>query len=369
MTKLFDATSDALDRLGDLDNDIWSRDEIGLYVQDQYDQFCRRTKALFDVVVIENTPPVGNWQTDLERYFALQMPGLAVSDGPFHMTDDSEQGLTAGGQIGGTYRGPAGITNPTQKASVDDVDSVPTTVVGGYLPQSTVEVLRVTYDNRDLIGTDSPRMRKLDSNYETRSGDPQFFTYDKDGLFFLRVVPAAQGGATYPTLNGAFGTIKYHVDDDGSTLMEDIITQEVDGTMTGGFGILRYRATTDGNTFSSGGPWGTPTQIHPSAENIKVEVIRLGRNLATHPIELPDAYTKYVIFGAMSRALRRDGPGQDLALADHYEQRFEMGVDRMVKKLNKMQPERVGRFGGSGTSEPFGLGLPLMPSAYENPWR
>ena len=74
MTTLFESVSDVLDRLGDLDNDIWSRDEITLHVRDGYDLFCRRTKALFDVIVIENLPRVGNWQTDLEKYLAEQKP-------------------------------------------------------------------------------------------------------------------------------------------------------------------------------------------------------------------------------------------------------------------------------------------------------
>ena len=118
MTTLHDGVSDALDRLGDLDNDIWSRDEISLYYKDGYDTFCRRTKCLFDIFVIENVPRTGNWQTDLEKYFAEQKPGWALSDEPFHMTAEHERNLGFRGAHGGTYRGPSNLTSPFNRKDV-----------------------------------------------------------------------------------------------------------------------------------------------------------------------------------------------------------------------------------------------------------
>ena len=86
MLTLDAAVTDILDRLGDTEESIWTRAEIALYVKDGYSLYTGQTKCLFDRWVIENVPPTGNWQTDLEKFFALQKPGWGVTDLPFHMT-------------------------------------------------------------------------------------------------------------------------------------------------------------------------------------------------------------------------------------------------------------------------------------------
>lgn len=567
---LHDFINDVLDRLGDLDNDIWTRDEVALYVKDGYNLFTRRTKTLFDIHVIENVPKSGNWQTDLERYLAEQHPGWGLTDEPLHMTAEHERSLGVGRSrdTAGTYAvSPKNLTSPSEQQYVGvsggPGEDIPTTVPGGLLPKSVVEVLRVAYDQQDLTGIGSQQMRQLDPNYETRSGDPKWFIYDKDGLFYLRVVPAAQGDAAYDNVNGGFGTltqllntqaasledalvaywsmeetaypvtdsigsndivvtsgtdpsavtgknnsglswgeagtkvgdttialpltgafgislwfytpstagswpvvngdstsfvdyvaasdtlthtsgavgsatlsagawhhIVYNYDGAGTVTVyvngeldittsythateeklrfqyatwdeygffnreltadevallynegsgvfypgmggvdDTVVATETSGATTGGYGILRSRDDSNG-WFPAGGPYGTPTQVHPDYLNIKVEMTRLGRDLKSHVSELPSAYNKYVVYWAMHRALKRSGPGQDIELAEHYGQRFELGVDRMIKKRDSMQPEREGRFGGgAGDGADFALGLPLLPSAYEYPWR
>ena len=353
-TTLDAATTDTLDRLSDLEGTVWTRAEIALNLQDGYDILCTRTGALFDIAVIENIPVSGNWQTDLERYHASQRPGWGLTDEPFHMTGEHERSLGVGGAVGGTYRGPANITSPTEGA-----DAPQSVVPGGTLPDSTIDVLRVAYNQRGLVGLSSAQMRELDPQYEERvGGDPSFYVMDKDGMSYLRLVPPGQGNAAYDTVSGSWGTMTY-TDDTSVT----VSTVEADGYNTGGYGILRYRT----GSFPSGGPWGTPTRIHPEALNTTVEITRLGRDLTTYHFEIPQAYVKYVIFYAMSKALRRDGPGQDLTLAEHYEQRFEQGVYRLDKRVQNMVPERRGAFGSGELTTPFGLGDPQPPPAYGVP--
>jgi len=482
-TTLDAATTDTIDRLSDLEGTVWSRDEIALNLQDGYDILCTRTGALFDIAVIENVPIAGNWQTDLERYHASQRPGWGLTDEPFHMTGEHERNLGVGGRVGGTYRGPANITSPTEGAYAPQ-----SVVPGGTLPDSTIDVLRVSYNQRGLVGLSSAQMRELDPQYEERvGGDPSFYVMDKDGLSYLRLVPPGQGNAAYDTISGSWGTRTYRCDEADATVTgtatlptaakvvvvdgvtytfiatvasagqvkiaattvltlanlancinksggtegaggdymapsiegtaaahprveatsadlvltltqrddlavglaggvageaftlttdeatftlsaatfdsdptDTVVTTEVTGRTTGGFGILRH-VTGD---FPAGGPWGTPTRIHPEALNTTVEITRLGRDLATYHFEIPEAYVKYVIFYAMSRALRRDGPGQDLTLAEHYEQRFEQGVYRLDKRVQNMVPERRGAFGSGELTTPFGLGDPQPPPAY-----
>lgn len=581
MANLDNAVTSTLSRLGDLANAVWARSEIALYYKDGYDTYCRRTKALFDTYVIENLPPVGNWQTDFEKYLALQHAGWGVTDMPFHFTNDgtSERELGVASQSGQNLIGPSGLTSPSDRQYVDTVDGglseVPTTVKGGVLPQATVEVVRVAWNSRNLTGLSSQQMRQLDPTYEIRVGDPQYYLWDKDGLYTMRFVPAASGDADYATISGGFGTLTqlteigstansdlrailgaywdmeeetgtgvrrdslgvydltpaasatritgingfgvqssntggkemtsaipigsptswsisawvknsavtgqgncygtftnntpyvtvavgsgshfaintdlaltngtktispnvwYHTaltfdgsttyklyvngvldatatraaatpaislyQVNGSTYIDEmafwndaltasqalalynggtglfyddiqgittasVVTTDVNGFNTRGFGILAFLdsfGNSDTSMFPSGGPWGTPTQIHPDQNNFRIEVFRLGRDLDAYDNELPTAYQKYVTFYAMAQALRRDGPGQDIELADHYESRFEMGVNRLWHKIQDMQPERVGRFGGGPAPETLTLGRPILPYPYD----
>lgn len=361
MSTRHDITSSVLNRLGDLDNKVWQRSEIDLYVQDGYDQFCRTAKPLFDIYVIENLPRTGNWQTDLERYFISQKPGWGATDEPFHYTGAHEQNLGTEGRYGPTYRGPSNMTRRGEQDYTDTDEAgedIPTSVPGGPLPHATVEVLRVTYDQRALYALTSLEARRLDANYENRDGDPQFFTFDKDGIFYLRLIPRGTGGASYDTVSGSWGTMTQTSDSDVS-----VVTTEVNGHNTGGFGILRHRT----DMFPSGGPWGTPTRVHPDSANVRVEVFRLGRSLDTHPTEIPRAYEKYVAFFAMSRALRREGPGQDMELAEHFMQRFAMGIERLTRKRARMDRHRIARFKPGGLRDPFGLGMPQAPYPYGLP--
>lgn len=356
-TELYEATSDVLDRLGDLDNDIWSRAEIALYLQDGSDLFTRRAKCIYDQVVIPNVPQSANWTTDLEYYLVSQRPGSNLSDAPIQRSGDEQLGVA--GRVGGAYGQPAQMSSPfiTADTATDAAQGIPGSIPGGRLPSSTVDVIRVAYDQITLAGTSSQQMRSMDQTYETRVGDPQWFIWDKDGLFFLRVVPAASGNADYPYISGSWGT-RTQTDDTSVA----VSTAEASGYETGGYGILR--AQTD--AFPAGGPWGSPTIIHPTTDNILVEVNRLARPLTSYPIEIPDAYRKYLVFWAMSRALRREGPGQDIELGDHYADRFEMGIARMVEKRDKLQQERVGKFGGQPAAD--AMGWPQPPTGWGVPF-
>ena len=359
---LNDGTTDVLERLGDHQNGIWSRAEIKDYLQDGYDIFCGRTKCLYDIHVIENLPITGNWQTDLEKAIAETKSGWALTDNPFHFTGAHEKNLGTGGRYGQSMAGPSSATNK-KWYEADNVNSLssdlPSKVPGGLVPPGVVQVLGVTYDSRALKGMSSQHMRDLDPQYENRDGDPQFFMYDKDGIYFLRVVPAAGGTAVYDTVDGSFGILRQRLDAD-SNIQDTIIDNEASGN-TDGWGLLRYR---DDFTFCSGGSWGTPTRVHPEEANIEVMHYRLGRSLKQHPFELPRSYVKYVYFWAMYQALDREGSGQQLEMADHYKERFEMGISRMTHRKRDLNPERAAAFGRGSPIADFGLGDAQLPYPY-----
>lgn len=107
------AISDVLARLDDDASQIWSRDEIALYLQDGVDQFCRRTKCLFDIVMIPNEPQIGSVGSDLQLYLAQQRVGTRIGPRRLHFTQDPERNYGVGGQPGGSYDGP---TTPAKDA-------------------------------------------------------------------------------------------------------------------------------------------------------------------------------------------------------------------------------------------------------------
>ena len=80
-----------------------------------------------------------------------------------------------------------------------------------------------------------------------------------------------------------------------------------------------------------------------------IEYQRRGAALSTDDtaVELPDRYAKYIVFFAISKAYRREGPGQSLDLAEHYRMRFELGVARIQARKSSAQKARLGRLGGS----------------------
>jgi hypothetical protein len=227
---LDDAVCEILDRLGDEKNEIWSSDEIKLYVKDGYDEFCRQTKCLFDIHVIPNQPVAGNWTTDFERKYISEKPGMGATDERMGITGNHEQDLSDDHSYSRSSPiNPTPATSPAEtwgkKGSSTTRDgyfgkdstgsqttALESIVRGGTLPSSTVEVARVTYDNRDLIGMEPMHLKRLDPYYEDRNGDPQWWTFGKDGLYFLRLVPAANGDATYDDVSGSWGVLRQDTD-------------------------------------------------------------------------------------------------------------------------------------------------------------
>jgi hypothetical protein len=142
------------------------------------------------------------------------------------------------------------------------------------------------------------------------------------------------------------------------------MTQDSDATniAVGNFGILREIE----GAFPAWGPHGTPTRQHPVAKNIAVEVSRLGRKLTEANFEIPRTYIKFVMFWAMRQALHKNGPGQDLKLSKHYEDRFNMGIERMKSRLRKINKEAIIKMSAIGEQpEPFGnMGDPQLPYPY-----
>ena len=346
-TFLTDLRWATLDRLGDMDSAIWSSDEIDSYVKDAYDLFTTKTHCIYDRLVVPNAPAFGNWHSDITRYVAGQKAGAWIQDNPLSSSGIEYRGPEK--QVGGPYSEPYQATQPYR---VEDTDPLSHYTWGGRLPDLVVEVVAVYYNYRPLTGVSSEEMRQLSSYYERITGDPQFFVLDKDGPFSLRVAPKPSGTAAYYETSGFVGQIRSTDDTDVTVKIEQ----------PSGFGVLRKRT----DCFPALSTWGTIRRIHPEPANLVVACYRRGRDLSSYPSELPPAFNKYLVYWAMSRALRRAGDGQDLKLSEHFASRFAMGVDKMTKKVADLATEQVGRFGRQ-VVQGFGIGPPMPPANWGTP--
>lgn len=354
----YDAVVSAQKRLDDEDATVWTFAEMLLYAKDGYAELCRASRCLFDMHVIPNAPQVGNWSSDLERYMAEHSPGMALTDEKLHFTGGHEQGLIPGGQVVGPLEGPTPGTSQGDAAFYDAHD-LPQVVAQGRLPEETVDVVRVTWDELEIPPEDSAWMRRLDPQYERREGgDPRHFVMDKDGMLNVRLVPPARGDADYPTVVGSWG---------GLSQTDESVTVVMGHPQYDSHGVAQvWGALVEvEGAFPAGGPWGSPTQMHPSEKNTVVEIMRIGRPLESYAFEVPRSFIKYVIFWIMYRALRRNGPGQDLKLSKHYRDRFSMGIARMKLRLRNVQKEATIKIGSGGSDgDAFGMGDPQLPYPY-----
>lgn len=64
----------------------------------------------------------------------------------------------------------------------------------------------------------------------------------------------------------------------------------------------------------------------------------------------PDWCLKHIRNWVMYRVYNQKGEGQDLKLAQHFRERFDRGVLRTFRRLNRTDSERTGVLGGSATT-------------------
>lgn len=340
--KLYDSVNNVLKRLDDYPTvageRVWTRSEVELYVKDGYNAFCRRTKAIFDMFYPENLATAGNYVARWEEnYFepGMILQGLLNYSGGYWEQDYAESGAI----------GPVAITQPWEATYLET-----TFAVGrGVVPEDNVAIDRATYDWVEMDAEYSRWFEDHERNFRTVSGTPDRFAFDKDGIGYMRTVRAGSAGATEYTVSGTYGILRNAGDTDGLGTWEP----------TGSWGCLREVP----EHFHMGGLYGIPRREYSDVANVRVEYFRLGKDLGQYSFDLPDRFVRYVEHYAQAKALERDGPGQDLALSQHFMQRFDDGVSRTIKRLSEHRRSRGGAIGSAGKA-PKRPGLARLPYQY-----
>jgi hypothetical protein len=331
-------------RLGD-NGAVWTNDAIIEEIQ-VGQSLIDDLPIYYDWTYPENLPRGFSYTQPWERAYVLDMGGFDY--GCANFTYEEERRLL------GDERdriGPANHTSPFEAtdqwlSSVGASTDISATV---DLPTSVIALDRLTWDNQTIDALNGRELAAMDGRYELTRGEVYGYTWRKDGVRTLRKVrvPAAQ--ASTVTVNGSWGDLRRPTD----------LTTD---TVTGTWGIARR---IPGMHPMGPEAFGLPRRPYLEGKNVRVEHFRHSRDLSERndEVELPDRYAIYLRDYAMARLLEVAGPGQDLVLSAHYQQRWDRAMARIASRLSRMDKERVTVLGGDGR------GLQRRPPRPQLPWQ
>lgn len=312
--------ADVLRRLGDDVETVWTSVEIDSYLKDGYKQIARACRIFWDQTFLENLPRGFSYSQPWEKQYATFDYGQA------NYTFDDERRL--GDED--TAEGPANHTCPDELHFLSDlgIASIPAT---SEVPKTVTEIERATWDQMTITALTPEALAGYDSRYQLTEGEVYGYTFRQDGLRTFRKIRKPAAMAAIHEVDGAWGILREPED----------ITSE---TVTGTWGIPRR---IPGEHPIGTEHFGFPRRVYREGTNVKIEHWREGRDLDTAYVEceLPDRYGIYLRDFALSEALGRAGPGQDKALAKHYQERWARALERMRRRFTSVEKTRVGVLG------------------------
>lgn len=337
---------DILARLGDADELIWTSAEVDGHLVEGYEQIANNLGVFYDWTYLENLPRGFSYTQPWERVLLVAFGGFDY--GCANFTAEFERGLLDERR----QFGPANHTSPFEAtdgllARAGASTEIPATA---DLPKTVTSVTRVTWDRRGLDAMEARRMARADARYEVTKGEIYGYIWQKDGVRTLRKVrvPSAQSDAV--TVNGSWGALRQ---------TSDVSTESVTGT----WGVPRR---INGQHPIGPDQVGAPRRVFLEGKNVRVEHARQGRPMdsGTAICELPDRYALYLRDYVMAQCLGRRGPGQDMKLAAHFEQRWQRDLARIARRMQTVNAERVGVIGGDGRPSVSRPPRPSLPWQY-----
>jgi hypothetical protein len=171
-------------------------------------------------------------------------------------------------------------------------------------------------------------------------------TLDWPLSIFQDFMPAPVGG-------GLFGIEAKNV---AFTDLDEFQNDVIDGDR----GLLRRLP----GYFPSGGPYGFATRLSKPTRNTRVEFYRYPRSVSHEgdKFELPENYIPVLRHYALYKAYSRRGVGQQLQLAQHYKDRYDIGVARAKARIASIHAAKTFRMGGNGGGQARGRRpYPVLP--------
>lgn len=217
------------------------------------------------------------------------------------------------------------------------------------IPSDVVQLERALWDGNRIPPSTSRDLRKNLATYRSSEGEPFTYCLDEDGPSTIRLanIPSADGSAF--TIVGTWGALRTPTD----------ITA---ATITGTWGVPRILP----GHHPTRGAWGIPRIVAEDTDNLRIEGYRQGLPVTqdSHSFELPDQWCRYLRWFVLAKAYKRDGPGQDLQLAQHFEERWAMSLERVAFRRRQMVRERVGVLGKGASTMRQSVAPPRLPWNY-----
>jgi hypothetical protein len=359
-------------RLNDTDGLFWTAEEIEGYLTQGYREIARQTRIFWDQLYLEDLPASFSMTQEWERAFADFDCGVAN----YTMADERRL-LTEHLRLG-----PANHTSPFEATDGHLSDagadtSIPATAT---VPEPVSAIDRALWDKTAIIAISPRDAAMLDPHYRTNEGPVVAYLWEQDGVRTVRKVrvPATQAD-TYAIV-GSWGFLRDPT---------DIFPVDADASDPWAVGAWAVGALAPGSWLHATHLWGFPRRIpgfHPmgydtfgpprrpyrDGSNVRIEHWRDGRpvdsDLDTY--ELPQRMTVAVECYALAECYRRQGPAQDVRLAQHYEQRYVRAVARVAGRVRTVSRQRVGVMGSGQTPRAMGRPpRPRLPSNYGVPVR
>lgn len=341
---VLDVIQDVLTRLGDLDESVWTKDELHRYLQEGYRILAVKSECFWDTTYLEDQPYTGNYTKDAEKELALQT-GMSGANffNKFCYTKEADADFAPAGQV---HLGPA---NHTKRSEYDNNHVSKAYFLAVHdLPDSLLEIERATWNQIRIGPLRSVELERGDSQFQTQSGEVQGYVQDKDGIKRFRKwrIPS-QAADTY-TITGKWGLLRDPANISGETV-------------NGSWGIARRVPGL--HPCSGDGSRGFPRRPQKVAHNTKIEFTRKGQpiNRQTDEFELPAVYVKYLRHFTMFRALERNGPGQDSKMAAWWKGLFDAGIARMKRRKQAVLSRKRYVLGGD-------VGMRGRPPTARLPW-
>ncbi len=331
-------------KLDDEEEEVWTRDFLLSAAQDGYDRLCRESECLFDMEMFDNQPLGGNHTRDFEVHF---MPGVPIL-ARFNFTRESEKEF-----VDDEAKGPVNHTRPSDATAIT-APNKPTPRTLARLSNRYVSVDRVTHNWLRLEADHDRYFRLTKFNYETLQGGVWSYSMDQDGVFNLRTVGVPVAELPTVAISGIYGAMRQCTE----------IGFDSEPTI-GEYGVIRSIPR-----HFAGNQYGGIKRVVSDDLSTRVEVFRLGKELTSHPFEIPDRAVRYVEWWAMYRAFSEPGHGENSELAAHFKQRFEYGLEVMKKRVNSMMRERTIALGSKRTGRRDSY-LEMFPAdyGYKRPFR
>jgi len=272
------------------------------------------------------------------------------------------------------------------------------------LPDDVLEVERVTYDGRRLQALTAQEANRIDCQWEQYSGYPSgFIVRQEGGRKILKLFRGPAEPADIRPYTQETGILRGGLDESDTTTTTVLAAQRI--TLTpfalqytsgpfagqaaslvstffpypvsplqlvtvpnrptvvgwagltetagynydgGPYGIARRIS----GTFCTGGPFGAPRRWNPGEKNTRIDYVRKAPRLtAGQQLHIQDWDARNVLWFVLSRAYSKDCPGQNLKAAEHYQQRWELGVSMVKARWGEVREGLAHVMGRGRTSD------------------